>query len=151
MEHCTEPYNKSSNLPCPPQVHGTQDDTAVFVILTAVFWLFFLALAGQAGHESKSKSKNHIATLQAPALAPTTSAQQLESGDASDNYGDTDINESEPPAYTQDEGGKEQGKGLDLPSSSMKQNTGEFNSGRAHLLESSTLLPMYMDGSDRCQ
>lgn len=63
--------------------------------------------------------------------------EQLEVGDA------TDVDE--PPAYDQDEGGERLILVL-LPG--VAQNTGGSNLGRPHQ-QSSTLLPMYMDGSDR--
>jgi hypothetical protein len=69
--------------------------------------------------------------------------EQLEVGDTSDGCGATDADE--PPAYAQDEGGER----LVLPPlPGVAQNTGGSNSERPHQ-QSSTLLPMYMDGSDR--
>jgi hypothetical protein len=68
--------------------------------------------------------------------------EQLEVGDASNSCGAADADE--PPAY---EGGE---RLVLLPLSGVAQNTGGSNSERPHLnQQSSALLPMYMDSSDR--
>jgi len=108
-----------------------------------------------------------------PELPLPTTVQQLEAGDTSDGRSSTDVN---PPSYAQDEGGNtldlpppavtQDGGGntLVLPPPAVTQDhEGEntlvlsppavmqdkygYNLGRPNL-RSSTLLPMYMDGSD---
>jgi hypothetical protein len=99
--------------------------------------------------------------------------QHLEAGDTSDGWNPTDVN---PPSYAQNEGGNnldvpplavtqdgrgntlvlpppavtqdhEGGNTLVLPPPAVIQEKYGYNSGRPNL-QSSTLLPMYMDGSD---
>jgi hypothetical protein len=107
-----------------------------------------------------------------PELPLPTTVQQLEAGDTSDGRSSTDVN---PPSYAQDEGGNtldlpppavtqdggntfvlpppavtqdhEGGNTLVLPPPAVMQDKYGYNSGRPNL-RSSTLLPMYMDGSD---
>jgi hypothetical protein len=105
-------------------------------------------------------------------LLPMTAQLQLEAGDASDGCSPTDVNPPvytqdegrkflalPPPAVTQDEGGNtlvvpppavtqdEGGNTLVLPPPAVIQDKYEYNSGRPHS-QSSTFLPVYMDGSD---
>jgi len=106
-----------------------------------------------------------------PPLLPTT-AQQVKAEDGSDGCSPTDVNPPvhtqgegmnilalPPPAVTQDEGGNtlvlpplavtpdESGNTLVFPPPGVTQNKYGYNSGLPHL-QSSTLLPVYMDGSD---
>jgi hypothetical protein len=141
--------NNSSSLPTFPKVHITKDDAISIAIFTGVIiWLLLIMCAGLAGHDSKTKRPR---AAKATPKSPAPLSAQLEARDGSEGCSATNFDDSDPPAYAQDEGrkGKEKEKSLDLPPPVVIQNTGGSNSGRAHFSESSTLLPMYMDGSDR--
>jgi hypothetical protein len=108
-----------------------QENTIIAIVITIMFLVLFLNCASSFLPE---------ATLNSPEEPPPTTAQQLEAGDASDDCSPTDVNLL---ACAQDEGGNT----LALPPPAVTQDKFGYNSGRPHL-QSSTLPPMYMDGSD---
>ena len=144
--------------------HRMEDKTiiAITVTITCLFLLVFLECASAFCFSPNP--------LELP--LPTT-VQQLEAGDTSDGWSPPDANplscaqdegrntlDLPPPAVTQDGGGKtlvlpppamtqdhEGGNTLVLPPPAVMQDKHGYNSGRPNL-QSSTLLPMYMDGSD---
>ena len=132
----------------------------IAVIVTLLFLVFFAQCA--------------FAILKGPRKCPLQpTAQQLEAGDASDGCSPTDV---DPPMYAQDEKGSifslpppagtqdgegntlvlpppavtqdERGNTLVLPPPAVMRNKDGYNSGCPHS-QSSTSLPMYIDGSDR--
>jgi len=141
--------NNSSSPPTFPKVNITKHDAvSIFIFIGVVIWLLLLLCAAVAGHDSITKRPR---ADKATPKSPAPISAQLETRDASEGCGAANVDESEPPAYAQDEGEKEKEKSLGLPSCAVIQNTGGLNSGRSHFSESPTLLPMYMDGSDRSQ
>lgn len=104
-----------------------EENTIIAISFTIVFLVLFLDCASSF-------------LPNPPEAPPPTTAQQLEAGDGSDDCSPTDFN---PPARDQDEGGNT----LALPPPAVTQDKYGYNSGRPHL-QSSTLLPMCMDGSD---
>jgi len=128
--------NNSSSLPTFPKVHITKDDAvSISIFIGVVIWLLLLLCAAVAGHDSITK-RPRADKATPKSLAPISA--QLETRDASEGCGAANVDESEPPAYAQDEGEmeKEKEKSLDLPLCAVIQNTGGSNSGRSHFSES---------------
>jgi len=141
-----------------PQVHKMEDGVIVAITMGCMLLLFSV----QCACACREIHRN-------PPKLPTT-VQHLEAGDASDGWSPTDVN---PLSYTQDEGGTtldlpssavtqentmvlpppavtqdhEGGNTLVLPPPAVIQDKYGYNSGHPNF-QSSTLLPMYMDGSD---